>query len=243
MNLPHIHEEHTQPSGRAKLGSKSLKALSRPITTRRRDTNPVVSSVGMASGLEEYAVLPNPSASWKTLETQRKHLLDLPYSSMLQIALDLSPQINKGLFDFLRFSNPGTFMDGTPQAVRSAKAFIRKMDGYYGSFKSHMDSVFSGIFLAGGIFPELILNNEATEPVDIALNNPLNAKFRRIRHPLRGWVWELGQDDGLGGFDSLDENRLVKYIGFDRTLITLTDDRWLHRAFTAAFSYWVSSAT
>ena len=98
MNLPHIHEEHTQASGRAKLGSKSLKALSRPIQARRRETNPVVSSVGMqGSGLEEYAALPNPSASWKTLETQRKYLLNLPYSSMLDIALDLSPQINKGL--------------------------------------------------------------------------------------------------------------------------------------------------
>ena len=61
MNLPHIHEENIQANGRAKLGSKSLKALSRPIQARRRETNPVVSSVGMqGSGLEEYAALPNP---------------------------------------------------------------------------------------------------------------------------------------------------------------------------------------
>ena len=219
MNLPHIHEDNTQAVRRATLGSKSLKAFSRPIQQRRRETNPVVSSVGMqGSGLEEYAALPNPSASWKTLETQRKHLLNLPYSSMLDIALDLSPQINKGLFDFLRFSNPGTFLDGTSRAVSATKAFISKMDTYYGSFKSHIDSVFSGIFLTGGFFPELVLNEDATAPVDIALNNPLLAKFRRIQDPLRGWVWELGQDDGMGGFTSLEQTRLVKYIGFDRTV-------------------------
>ena len=218
MNLPHIHEEHTPAIGRAALGSKSLKAFSRPLQARRRETNPVVSSVGMTSGLEEYAVLPNPTASWKTLETQRKHLLELPYSNMLDIALDLSPQINKGLFDFLRFSNPGTLIDGEPRAVDGTKAFIREMDKYYGSFKSHMDSVFSGIFLAGGFFPELVLNEDSTFPVDIALNNPLLAKFRRKNDTLRGWVWELGQDDGLGGFTSFDETRLVKYIGFDRTV-------------------------
>lgn len=219
MNLPHIHEDSTQAVRRAALGSKSLKAFSRPIQARRRETSPVVSSVGMqGSGLEEYAALPNPGASWRTLETQRKYLLNLPYSNMLDIALDLSPQINKGLFDFLRFSNPGTFLDGTPRAVSATKAFIGQMDRYYGSFKSHIDSVFSGIFLTGGFFPELVLNEDATAPVDIALNNPLLAKFRRLRDPLRGWVWELGQDDGMGGFTSLDKTRLVKYIGFDRTV-------------------------
>ena len=129
MNLPHIHEEHTQANGRAKLGSKSLKAFSRPIQARRRETNPVVSSVGMqGSALEEYAALPNPGASWRTLETQRKYLLNLPYSSMLDIALDLSPQINKGLFDFLRFSNPGTFLDGTPRAGKCYES-IYQNDG------------------------------------------------------------------------------------------------------------------
>ena len=219
MNLPHIHEDSTPAVRRAALGSKSLKAFSRPLQARRRETNPVVSSVGMqGSGLEEYAALPNPSASWKTLETQRKHLLNLPYSSMLDIALDLSPQINKGLYDFLRFSNPGTLLDGTPRAVNATKAFISVMDNYYGSFKSHIDSIFSGIFLTGGFFPELVLNDDATAPVDIALNNPLLAKFRRIQDPLRGWVWELGQDDGMGGFTSLEKTRLVKYIGFDRTV-------------------------
>ena len=218
MNLPHIHEEHTPAIRRAALGSKSLKAFSRPLQARRRETNPVLSSVGMASGLEEYAALPNPSASWKTLETQRKHLLNLPYSSMLDIALDLSPQINKGLFDFLRFSNPGTFIDGTPSALSATKAFIAQMDTFYGSFKSHIDSIFSGIFLTGGFFPELVLNEDATAPVDIALNNPLLAKFRRRNDPLRGWIWELGQDDGQGGFTSFEETRLVKYIGFDRTV-------------------------
>ena len=69
-----------------------------------------------------------------------------------------------------------------------------------------------------GFFPELVLNEDATAPVDIALNNPLLAKFRRRNDPLRGWIWELGQDDGQGGFTSFEETRLVKYIGFDRTV-------------------------
>ena len=217
MNLPHIHEENNQPNLPVALGRKSLKAFSRPLQARRRETTPIISGIATAAW-EEYAPLPNPTASWKTLETQRKHLLNLPYSSMLDIALDLSPQINKGLHDFVRFSNPGTFLDGEPRALNATKAFIRQMDTYYGSYKSHIDSIFSGIFLTGGFFPELVLNEDSTAPVDIALNNPLLAKFRRRKDPLRGWVWELGQDDGFGGFTSFDETRLVKYIGFDRTV-------------------------
>ena len=217
MNLPHIHEENTQPKLPVALGTKSLKALSRPIQQRRRETTPIISGITSAAW-EEYAPLPNPAASWKTLEVQRKYLLNLPYTQLLDIALDLSPQINKGLSDFLRFANPGTFLDGEGRALNATKAFIIQMDTYYGSFKSHIDSIWSGIFLTGGAFLELVLNDDSTYPVDIAVINPLLAKFKRNRDAMRGWVWELGQDDGLGGFNSLDKTRLVKYLGFDRTV-------------------------
>ena len=63
-----------------------------------------------------------------------------------------------------------------------------------------------------------MLNDDSTYPVDIAVINPLLAKFKRNRDAMRGWVWELGQDDGFGGFNSLDKTRLVKYLGFDRTV-------------------------
>ena len=138
---------------------------------------------------------------------------------MLDIALDLSPQINKGLFDFIRFGNPGTFLDGTPRAVSATKAFIRlKWIPITVLLNLILTRFFPVSFLTGGFFPELVLNEDATAPVDIALNNPLLAKFRRIKDPIRGWIWELGQDDGMGGFTSLDKTRLVKYIGFDRTV-------------------------
>ena len=220
MNLPHIPQPQftqTKPNPVSTLGPRSLKAFSRPITTRRRMTTPIITGI-TSSAWEEYAPIANPTASWKTLEVQRKYLLDLPFSNLLQIALDLSPPVNKGLYDFLRFANPGTFLDGEARAVNATQAFITKMDTYYGSFKSHIDSLWSGVFLTGGMFIELVLNDGATEAVDIAIINPLLAKFKRVRNAERGWIWELGQDDGFGGFNSLDKTRLVKYLGFDRTV-------------------------
>ena len=82
---------------------------------------------------------------------QRKNLLDLPYSRLLQIALDLSPEVNKGLHDFLRFVNPGYVLENeNEEALRSTEQFIGMLDTYYGSFNSHLDSLWSGVFLTGG---------------------------------------------------------------------------------------------
>ena len=217
MNLPHLAQQEThKPVTRTGLGPKSMRALSRPIMPRGRQTTPVIHTNYRTGAFDEMAQMPDPSASWRTLETQRKYLLNMNYPALVQIALDLSPQVNKGLFDFLRFCNPGIFVDGEPRAVEGALQFQALLGDYYGSFNSHLDSIWSGIFVHGGAFLELVLRRGAREPLDLPALNPNLAKFRRIRHPERGYVWQLGQDDGLGGHRPLDKTRLVKYLGFDR---------------------------
>lgn len=216
MNLPHLqHQSHKPASvGKASLGPASLRALTRPVRSPPRYGR-VTIPTEFYTDIEELAVLPDPSHSWRTLEVERKNLLNLPYQRMVQIALDLSPNVNKGFHDFLRFANPGVFMDGSDRAMTATQQFIRQMDRYYGSFKSHLDSIWAGIFITGGAFLELILDKGGRAPLDIAANNPNVAKFRRIRQGLRGRVWELGQGTLLE-FNSLANNPLVKYIGFDR---------------------------
>ena len=131
MNLPHIHEENTPAIGRAALGSKSLKAFSRPLQARSRVTNPVVSSVGMTSGLEEYAVLPNPTASWKTLETQRKHLLELAiFQACLILPWTYRRKSIKACTTSVRVSvTPALFLTENRAPLTATKAFIRA-NGY-----------------------------------------------------------------------------------------------------------------
>ncbi|MDE0316525.1 MAG: hypothetical protein OXM61_16690, partial [Candidatus Poribacteria bacterium] len=215
MNLPHLQQNKPRLPMKQTLGMQSLRALSRSRAVRRSGRQTGGDAV-FDFGLNQTLPLPDPSASWRTLETQRKHLLNLPYSRLAQIALDLSPEVNKGMFDFLRFANPSHILQNLNERAKSATdKFIRLLDTYYGSFKSHIDSLWAGIFITGGAFPELVLDDTARMPVDLVFNDPMTARFRREPHPIRGNRWRLGQETRTG-FKYLDTEPLVRYLGFDK---------------------------
>ena len=217
MQLPHIKQPS---SSKATLTKGALRQLMTPIAVNRgggRSTG-----LDLATDFLFDQTLPphDPSSSWRTLESARKNLLNLPYTQLAQVALDLSPEVNKGLYDFLRFVNPSHVLrNSNPDAERASNDFIRELDTYYGSFRSHIDSLWSGIFLTGGAFPELILGPGGRSPLDLVFNDPNSARFRRERDSLRGPRWRLGQET-RNGYNYLDDSPLVKYIGFDR----LTDN-------------------
>ena len=211
MNLPHI-----KPS----LGKQSLRAITQPIVVHRGQGRSTGADLATDFLFDQTMPVPDPSSSWRTLEVARKNLLNLPYSQLAQIALDLSPEVNKGLHDFLRFVNPSHVLSNSnPVAEQASNAFVSQLDTYYGSFRSHIDSLWSGIFLTGGSFPELILGAGGRAPLDLVFNDPSSARFRRERDPMRGPRWRLGQDTRYG-FNYLDDSPLIKYLGFDR----LTDN-------------------
>ena len=212
MNLPHIK----QPS----LGKQSLRALMSPLVVNRSSGRQTGLDLATDFLFDQTMPVPDPSSSWKTLEVSRKHLLNLPYSQLAQVALDLSPEVNKGLHDFLRFVNPSHVLrNSNPVAEQASHAFVRQLDTYYGSFRSHIDSLWSGIFLTGGAFPELVLGPGGRSPLDLVFNDPGSARFRRERDSMRGPRPRLGQET-RHGFNYLDDSPLVKYLGFDR----LTDN-------------------
>ena len=200
--------------GNISLGRHALNALTRPrIAMRGRQTGEDFTTFA-----EQVLQPPDPTASWKTLQTQRKNLLNLPYAQLAKIALDLSPLVNKGLSDFLRFANPAhTLVDANEDmmAERATAMFISQLNTIYGSFKTHLDAMWAGVFIGGALFIELVLDDTGMMPVDIAVNDPLTARFKRVQDPVRGDVWMLGQDT-TRGFKSLDNDPLIKYIGFDR---------------------------
>lgn len=211
MNLPHLHK----PTPKATLSEASLRQLTNPIVVNRgsRQTGEDLLA-NYAFG--QTAFQPNPQQSWRTLEVQRKNLLDISYPRLVQIALDLSPQVNKGYFDFLRFANPAHLLDNrNRRALAATNEFVGMLNSYYGSFKSHLDSIWSGIFITGGAFVELVLDEGGRMPADLVVNDPITARFRREPHPIRGMRWRLGQETKYG-FKYLDDNPLIKYLGFDR---------------------------
>ena len=217
MNLPHLQTlPQTQPT--VKVGPKVMRALlSANLTPTRRQTTSVT-PMPFNRGFEEFAQRPSPSAAWRKLEFYRRDLLKTDYDELLEIAMALSPEINKGYHDFLRFGNPGMVVDGDDRSVAGAKEFMAHIGSYYGSFSLHIDSVWSGIFIGGAVFMELVLDKGGRAPLDLPAIDPGLVKFKRVYDPDRGWFWQLGQDDGFGGHKPLDAARLVKYLGFDRML-------------------------
>ena len=103
MHLPHITPEKPSTS----LGKQSLRALSNPLVVRRGQGRSTGLDLATDFLFDQTAPVPDPSSSWRTLEVSRKNLLNLPYTQLAQVALDLSPEVNKGLARLpSRFVNP-----------------------------------------------------------------------------------------------------------------------------------------
>ena len=193
------------------LGPLSLEALN-TINKRRLTIDSPARQYG-----KQYAQHENPTQSWKTLEVQRKYLLNLPISRLTQIALDLSPQVGKGLFDFLRFCNPGWMIETESDTARAiVNDFMKRLTHLHGSFDVLIDRMFASIFIGGAYFLELVLNEAGTEALNIAVLDPILARFVRQEEPGLGQYWQLTQRGQTGTADIVlqDEPR-VKYVGID----------------------------
>ena len=213
MNLPHLQSTQAKTKPNA-IGPRTMRQLASPtMTSGGRKTGEDL-AVDLLFGTT--APRPEPSNSWRTLEAQRKNLLHLPYQRLTQIAIDLSPEVNKGLHDFLRFVNPGIILrNENPAAELATKELIMCLNRHYGSFRSHIDSMWSGVFLGGAVFSELVLDEGGMLPIDIVFNDPYTGCFTREKHPVRGSVWRLHQETYYGR-SYMDDNPLIKYIGFDK---------------------------
>lgn len=136
----------------------------------------------------------NPGISYSMLNMQRKNLFKLPFTMLKKMAFDISPELNKTHWDFLRYCNPGYIIDGdSDRAERATREFIELLDDTYGSFDNLLESSFSNLFLEGRTIKELILSDDAREPIDVYIPDPNIIEFRKLERGPRGKVWVLGQ--------------------------------------------------
>ena len=176
------------------------------------------------SGYPEYAQRPDTTGSWRVLETQRKSILSLGSDRLVEIALELSPQVSKGVWDFIRFGNPGYLFDvldpagnRIEESYRAIEDFLDMLSDRYGSFDALLDTMYGSLFVMGAFFLELVLGEGAMEAVNINVIDPATAVFRRSVDPVLGQIWELGQFHGYGdrNWVLLQGNPCVKYVGLD----------------------------
>lgn len=159
--------------------------------------------------------------AWHVLHADRELLERMSPARLLEVLSDLSPEVSRALWDFLRLCNPGweataqrvtTSGKATPHArgQLAVDAFMDRLDDYYGSVDIIFGRLFMGAFLRGALFSELVLDGAGREPVDLVTPDPITVRFRRVDDPVRGPVWQAGQWQG------------GQFVPFDRPTVRYT---------------------
>jgi hypothetical protein len=145
-------------------------------------------------------------------EEWRSHGLDsrtfdrMPVRRLVELLANVSPDVSKALWDFLRFCNPGhertALRPGTEtqdgNAQKALDGFISQLHGPYTvsnqvPFEVIISSMFIAVFLRGAVCSELVLNRAGNMPLELATPDPASIIAQRVDDPERGKVWQIGQ--------------------------------------------------
>lgn len=156
---------------------------------------------------------------WRGMRLDSLTLDKISPAKMLELMVDVSPEISRALFDFLTMFNPGyeykAFTPGTTTNNEKAKAALdevmQTLKVLHGSPKIVFDRMAISIFMRGSIFAEAVLGADARSFVDLATPDPQTLTFRKARDEVRGPYWQFGQFQG-GQFVRLDDLPTVRYM-------------------------------
>ena len=197
-------------------------SLPRGHSTRARATVDVESQAfgALLTGVVTNAL--SPDDTWSAFDLDSGTLRRMSPTRLLELLADLSPEVSKALWDFLRFCNPGwaaIAMRPTGK-IASGGAHQKALDDFlavlkhrYGSIDIIIGRLFMSAFLRGALFAELTLDKSGTTPLDIATPDPATARWKQQWDDDLGVVWQLGQWQ-RGGFVALDRET-IRYLPID----------------------------
>lgn len=139
-------------------------------------------------------------------EYWRDNLLDdrsldrVPAWRLMELLCELSPEISRARWDFLRMCNPGFEVTVSrpgsesedAQGRRLVDEFLSTLKRYYGSVDVPISRLFTSAFLRGEMIAELVLDRDG-QMADLATPDPRAFDFREIEDPVRGEIFRLGQ--------------------------------------------------
>lgn len=149
---------------------------------------------------------------WRLHEIDVSHLDSFSPQELLDMLIDISPEISKAVWDFHRLCNPGyeckAYAIGKEKV--ESEAGKQHIDGVfsmlrdlYGSVDVLIGRYFMGAFMRGAFAGEIVLDGASRETADLVAPDPYSIRFRKRRDSVRGLVWEPGQMQN-GEFVSLD---------------------------------------
>ncbi len=144
-----------------------------------------------------------------------------PYELVMELA-DISPDISRVMWDWLRLANcgwkpPRAYRDNDkdyPKAQKALDAFLERMKEHHGSLSVLINRLLINAGIYGGFFTELLMNDSGKMALDILAVDPAVARFKRVKDPVRGMSWQLGQYNERGQWVDLNVPT-VKYLPID----------------------------
>lgn len=184
---------------RAALKKNPVTLAQKPMSTRAIAGGRLVNETYQYDTVSSKFIDYRPGQSYNLLNQQRKNLFRMPFKQLRQMAFDLSPELNKTLWDFLRYCNPGYIIEAeSDRAQRATEEFIEELSELHGSFGNLLENSFSNLFRAGRTLKELVLDASARVPIDVYIPDPDIVEFRRLERGARGKVWVLGMQSNDG---------------------------------------------
>jgi hypothetical protein len=162
-----------------------------------------------------------PEDIWHWGNLDSRTLSRMSAGAVSAFLVDLSPEVSRALYDFLRECNPGweltALRPGTEEPDTQAQpyldAIMATLGDLYGSPDVVINRLFISAWLRGALFAELVLDEAGRVPVDLATPDPYWVRFQRMPDPVRGTIHQLGQYQG-GRFVILDRPTIM-YIPVD----------------------------
>lgn len=166
---------------------------------------------------------PQPDVFWRNAGLDDQTLSRLSPWKLIELLADVSPDVSRALWDFLRMCNPGwkaqaVLADGETPAPQKAQdaldGILKTFKTLYGSVDTIINRMFITVYLRGAFFAEIVFAPDGRTVADFATPDPVIVRFKEQTDPIRGVYWQLGQFSNTGQFDALDRET-IRYIPLD----------------------------
>lgn len=184
-----------------------------------------ITTYGKPFSLSTGTIMPPPDyeMDWKHENLDTNTLTTVSPTRLLEILANLSPEMSKGVWDYMRLLNPGwsfeVFSPGgeTPNARGRAivEEILDRIKQQHGSVDVVLGRLHMGAYMRGGYFGEAVFDDVGREMIDIATPDPASVRFKVVEdQETKKQRWQLGQWQDYK-FVPLDEEEGVSYIPVD----------------------------
>jgi hypothetical protein len=170
-----------------------MSALASKRARKTSDTPSTLFGAGMS-----ILAPPDAESDWRGLELDGETLSRETPTRLLELLVNVSPDISRALWDFLRFCNPGFEADALApgpaesidtRAQAALDGFLASLKARHGSLDIVINRLFIAAFMRGAFLGELVLDQSGRLPLDIATPDPKWVQFEHRKDPTLGEVY------------------------------------------------------